>query len=115
LDTYNGRKREQKVVRGEIVLVPLPHLRLTADGKRDARLAAERTRSEGRGEGYEAQRSAEAAIPPLLADVRAGRYVDAVAKGSRLLGSGELTKRQTADIQRALVEAFVALDAPGLA
>jgi LysM repeat protein len=115
LDAYNGRKGQQKLVRGDIVLVPLPHLRLTAEGKRDARRAAERTRSEGGGEAYQAQRNAEAEIPPLLADIRAGRYVDAVAKGNRLLGSGELTMPQNAAIHRALLEAYVALEAPGLA
>lgn len=115
LDVYNFRKGDQKLLRGDVVLVPLLDLALTEEGKKAARAAAERTRSEGGGEAYEAQRRAEADIPPLLADVRAGRYVDAVAKGNRLLGSGELTKPQLASIHRALLEAYVALDAPGLA
>jgi len=115
LDAYNGRKGEQKLLRGDIVLVPLLDLSLTEEGKRAARLAADRIRTEGGGRSYEAQRRAEADIPPLLADVRAGRYVDAVAKGNRLLGSGDLTKIQLATIHRALVDAYVALEAPGLA
>jgi LysM repeat protein len=115
LDLYNGRETKQKLLRGEVVLVPLIELSLTEEGKKAARAAAERTRSEGGGQTYEAQRRAEADIPPLLADVRAGRYVDAVAKGNRLLGSGELTRPQLASIHRALLEAYVALDAPGLA
>lgn len=115
LDLYNGRKGDQRLQRGEVVLVPLLDLSLTAEGKKEARLSAERTRTEGGGQAYEAQRKAEADIPPLLADVRAGRYVDAVGKGNRLLGSGDLTKPQLATIHRALVEAYVALDAPGLA
>jgi len=115
LDVYNNRDDKQKLLRGDVVLVPLIDLSLTEEGKKAARAAAERTRTEGGGQAYEAQRRAEADIPPLLADVRAGRYVDAVAKGNRLLGSGELTKPQLASIHRALLEAYVALDAAGLA
>jgi LysM repeat protein len=115
LDNYNFKKGDTKLLRGEVVLVPLLDLSLTEEGKREARRAADRTRTEGGGQAYDAQRRAEADIPPLLSDVRAGRYVDAVAKGNRLLGSGELTKPQLAAIHRALVEAYVALDAHGLA
>lgn len=115
LDLYNNRDGKQKVYRGDIILVPLIDLSLTEEGKKAARAAAERTRTEGGGQAYEAQRHAETDIPPLLADVRAGRYVDAVAKGNRLLGSGELTRPQLASIHRALLEAYVALEAGGLA
>lgn len=115
LDGYNVRKGDQKLLRGDIVLVPLLDVALTEEGKKAARHAAERIQTEGSGQAYEAQRRAEADIPPLLADVRAGRYLDAVAKGNRLLGSGELTKPQLAMIHRALVDAYVALDAHGLA
>lgn len=115
LDIYNGRDAKQKLLRGDVVLVPLVDLSLTEEGKKAARAAAERTRTEGGGHAYEAQRRAEADIPPLLADVRAGRYVDAVAKGNRLLGSGDLTRPQLTSIHRALLEAYVALEAPGLA
>lgn len=115
LDGYNGRKGEQKLLRGDVILVPLLAVGLTEKGKKAARLAAERIRTEGSGRAYEAQRKAEADIPPMLADVRAGRYLDAVAKGNRLLGSGELTRPQLATIYRALVDAYAALDAHGLA
>lgn len=115
LDAYNARKPEQKLHRGDVVLVPLLDLSLTDEGKRAARAAADRTRTEGGGQAHEAQRRADADIPPLLSDVRAGRYVDAVGKGNRLLGAGELTKPQLAAIHRALLEAYVALDASGLA
>jgi hypothetical protein len=112
---YNFRKPEQRLNRGDVVLVPLPDLALTEEGKKAARLAAERVRTEGGGQAYEAQRRAESDIPPLYADVRAGRYVGAVAKGNKLLGSGELTKPQLGAIYRALLEAYVALDAHGQA
>lgn len=115
LDGYNGRKGDQKLLRGDVILVPLLDVALTEEGKKAARLAAERIRTEGAGQAYEAQRRAEADIPPMLADVRAGRYLDAVSKGNRLLGSGDLTKPQLANIHRALVDAYVALEAHGLA
>lgn len=115
LDIYNNRDPKQRLLRGDVVLVPLLDLSLSDEGKREARVAADRTRTEGGGQAYEAQRHAEADIPPLLADVRAGRYVDAVVKGNRVLGTGELTKPQLAAIHRAMLEAYVALEAPGLA
>lgn len=115
LDAYNFRKGDQKLLRGDVVLVPLLDLALTEEGKKEARAAAERTRTEGGGQAFEAQRRAESDIPPLLADVRAGRYVDAVSRGNKLLGSGELTKPQLATIHRALLEAYVALEAHGQA
>lgn len=115
LDGYNARKGDQKLLRGDVVLVPLMDIALTEAGKKAARHAADRIRTEGSGQAYEAQRKAEADIPPMLADVRAGRYLDAVAKGNRVLGSGDLTKPQLATIHRALVDAYVALDAHGLA
>lgn len=115
LDAYNHRKGEQKLMRGDIVLVPLLDLTLTREGKEEAARAADRARSEGGGQAFEAQRKGEAELPPLLADVRAGRYVDAVARGNRLLGGSELTKPQLATIHRALLEAYVALEIPGMA
>jgi hypothetical protein len=115
LDGYNARKGEQRLLRGDVVLVPLLDIVLTEEGKKAAQRAAERIRTEGSGRAYDAQRRAEADIPPLLADVRAGRYVDAVSKGNRVLGSGDLTKPQLAAIHRALLDAYVALDAHGLA
>ena len=115
LDGYNDRKGDQKLLRGDVILVPLAEIALTEEGKKAARTAADRIRTEGAGQAYEAQRKAESGIPPLLADVRAGRYLDAATKGNRLLGSGELTKPQLATIHRSLVDAYVALEAPGLA
>ncbi len=115
LNAYNGFHGDRKLLRGDVVLIPLLEIALTDDGKKAARAAADRIRTEGGGRAFEAQRMAEADVPPLLADVRAGRYVDAIAKGNRLLGFRDLTKPQLATVHRALLEAYVALDAPGLA
>ncbi len=120
LNAYNfrkndGSKKADEVTHGEVVLVPLFDLALTEEGKRAARKSGQRVSSEGGGEAHEAQKRGEVEIPPLLADVHGGRYVDAVARGNRLLGSGDLTRAQLAVIHRALLESYVALDAWGAA
>ena len=114
IDIYNGRSG-YKIKHGEIVLIPIPELELTEAGKAEARRALGASCGETRGGAREAQKNAEAEIPQVLADLRNGRYVDAVGRGNRLLGSGELTKPELATIHRALLEAYVALDAIGLA
>jgi hypothetical protein len=109
LNTYN-RREGVSVRRGEVVLVPLPGLRLTEAGKAEARAAAERDGASG-GMAFEQQRRADAELPQLLAEVRYGRYAEAVARGNRLLGAAVLTHPQLAIVHRALLEAYVALDA----
>jgi LysM repeat protein len=109
LNSYN--KRQGVLIRrGEVVLVAMPGLRLTEIGKAEARAAAERDGASG-GMALEQQRKADAELPQLLADVRYGRYAEAVARGNRLLGGGALTHPQLAVLHRALLEAYVALDA----
>ena len=75
----------------------------------------DRERIEGRGAPHELQKRADVELPALLADVRGGRWVDAVGRGNRALALGELTCQQQATVHRALLEAYVALDAVGLA
>ena len=96
--------------RGEIVLVPMPSLKLTPAGRAEARAAAEREGATG-GLALDQQRRADADLPQLLADVRYGRYAEALARGNRILGGGVLTRPQLALIHRALLEAYVAIDA----
>jgi LysM repeat protein len=109
LNTYN-RREGIPVKRGEVVLVPMPGLKLTAVGKAEARAVAEREGATG-GLALDQQRRADADLPQLLADVRYGRYAEAVARGNRILGGGALTRPQLAVIHRALLEAYVAIDA----
>jgi hypothetical protein len=109
LNSYN-RREGVLVKRGEVMLVPMPGLRLTEAGRAEARAAAERDGASG-GMVLELQRKADAELPQLLADVRYGRYSEAVARGNRLLGGGALTHPQLAVVDRALLEAYVALDA----
>ena len=114
LDRYN-HKKEQPIRRGEIVLVPLVDLPLTAEGKEEAASAGANVRAEGTGQMREAQRKVDVELPTLSADVRGGRYVEAIARGNRMLGHGELSRPQLAAVNRQLTEAYAAMDAVGLA
>lgn len=114
LDRYN-QVGGHVLRRGDVVLVPLTDLPLTEAGKLEAAQAQAAVRSEGAGAAREAQRKATAELPALLGEVRGGHYIDAVLRGTRLLNIGELSRPQKADIHRAMTEALVALDAPGLA
>jgi phage tail protein X len=114
LDGYNHRKSEP-VHRGDVVLVPLTELPLTPEGRAEAASAGALVRAEAEGKAREAQLRAEAELPQLAGEVRAGRWVDAVSRGNRMLGYGDLSRPEVAAIQRALTEAYVALDAEGLA
>src|SRR5580692_5720050 len=98
------------VHRGEVVLVPVPGLKLTDAGKGEARAAAERDGASG-GALHDQQRKVDAEVPQLLSDVRYGRYAEAIARGNRMLGTGALTHPQLAVVQRCLLEAYVAIDA----
>jgi len=109
LNRYNKREGVS-VKRGEVVLVPILRLKLTDVGRSEARAAAERDGASG-GMALEQQRKADAELPQLLADVRYGRYAEAIARGNRLLGGGALTHPQLAIVHRALLEAYVAIDA----
>ena len=112
--SYNDLKRA-RLRQGETLLVPLSDLSLSAEGKREAMNAEALVRTQAGGQALEAQRQAEAKIPMLVADVRRGRYVEAIRRGEGLLASAALSQPQLAVIYRQLVEAYVALDATGLA
>ncbi len=109
LNRYNHRDGVP-VRRSEIVLVPMTQLRLTEAGRSEARAAAERDGASG-GMALEQQRRADADLPQLLANVRYGRYAEAIALGNRSLGGAALTHPQLATVHRALLEAYVAIDA----
>ncbi len=110
LNAFNGR-RELPLQRGEIILVWLPDLALSSAGMAEALQSTARMKSETDTARLEIQRRADAELPGLTADVRAGRYVEAVARGNRILASGPLTRPELAIVHRALLEAYVALAA----
>jgi LysM repeat protein len=114
LDRYNKLKG-RKLRQGDAILIALTDLPLTEAGKRSARLAAGLTCTEASGMTREVQKRVETELPALIADVRAGRYVDAISRGNRFVAMGSLTRTQLAVVNRQLLEAYAALDATGLA
>jgi len=114
LTRYNSLKKGN-LERGTVLLVPLTDIALSEEGKRLATdykaMEADATSIEQRRE----QKRVAGEIPALIADVRAGRYVDAVARANRFIATKALTQPQQAVIYRQLLEAYVALDAQGLA
>jgi LysM repeat protein len=111
LNAFNGRA-EVTMHRGEIILVPLTELVLTEAGLAEARASLVLACSEVDVGGLLTQRRADSELPAVVADVREGRYVETVARANRVLGSGQLTRPQLALLYRALLEAYIALDAP---
>lgn len=99
---------------GQLLLIPLTDLRLTADGQRAARRALEGWGGLG-GEQRAEQAAAGAELPALFTDVRSGRYAEAVARGVALLVGSSLTTPQRASVHRQLLEAYAALGATGRA
>jgi hypothetical protein len=99
---------------GQLVLIPLTDLRLTVIGQQAARRALDGWGGVG-GERRAEQAAATGEIHALLADVRGGRYTEAVARGVALLSGSALTTPQRALIQRQLLEAYAALGAKGRA
>ena len=114
LDRYNGFNGH-KIEPHDVVLVPLTELPLSELGRKAAQASAGNTCSEALGNVRDAQRKIAQEIPALIADVKGGRYVDAAARGGRFLASGALTEPEQALVNRQLLEAYVALDATGLA
>jgi hypothetical protein len=113
LSSYNGI--ENVVLEaGQLVLIPLAELRLTPAGQLAARQAAE-SWGDVAGERRAEQLAAANELPELLANVRGGRYAEAVAVGVALLAGSSLSVPQQAAIQRQLLEAYVALGATGRA
>jgi hypothetical protein len=114
LDRYNGFEGK-KLAPGDVVLVPLTDLPLTQAGREALLSSVGATCSEAGGLGKKTQRKIAQELPALVADVRAGRYVDAVTRGTRFVATGMLTEPQLSLVHQKLVEAYVALDAVGLA
>jgi nucleoid-associated protein YgaU len=113
LDRYNGFK-DKGIEPGDVVLVPLSDIPLTEAGKKAAHAAATFAATEAAGDTRQVQRKVAQEIPALIADVRSGRYVDAVSRANRFVGSGSLSEPQLAVIYRELTTAYAALDAQGL-
>jgi nucleoid-associated protein YgaU len=105
----NARTR---VVRGQIVLVPLPDLVLGAQGKK---LAEAQSQIAMGGEVRKKQAEIDEQLPVLREHVRAGRYADAVAMANRLIGGDDLSGSQIETVHRELGTALCALGQEELA
>ena len=114
IHSFNGLAKAE-LVRGQVVLVPLVDLTLTEAGREEASRAAGLDRSQAGGSALGTQKKVDAELPELLAEVRTGRWVEAVSRGSRMIGTPDLSRAQLATIHRALTTAYVAVDAKGLA
>lgn len=114
IDRYNELKGDP-VHAGDVVLIPLHDLDLTDEGRDAARFGLASTKSEGAGDDRDAQDRATRELPLLEAEVHRGAYLDAIVRGNQLIGDGDLTIETLARIHRALLEAYVAIDADALA
>jgi phage tail protein X len=112
--SYNSIKRA-RLRPGEVVLVPLTRLELTAAGKIAARLAAVRIAGEAGGQRKQRQKKADAQLPVLLQQVRHGHYLPALAIAAKLLAKEGLSDAQLASVHESLTVAYVALGAKKLA
>ena len=92
LDQYNARK-PGLLRRGEVMLVPLPSLALTEQGKLEARHAVEGAVTEGTGSAHEAQKHAEAEIPLLLGHFSDGTHGDYASIAHKDIDTAELLRR----------------------
>jgi LysM repeat protein len=114
LTRYNDLKKGN-LERGAVVLIPVTDIELSEEGQRIATefkaMETDTTSNEQRRE----QKRVAGEIPALIADVHGGRYVDAVARANRFVATRSLTVPQQAIVYRQLLEAYVALDAQGLA
>ncbi|HMA96967.1 MAG TPA: LysM domain-containing protein [Polyangiaceae bacterium] len=113
LTHYNNLKKGQ-LERGTVVLVPITDLELT-EAVRATLTDPERIALDVSANERRSQRKIATEIPALIADIRNGRYIDAVARGNRFVASGLLSVPQQSLVMRQLLEAYVALDSSGAA
>jgi LysM repeat protein len=106
-------EESKRVVRGQIVLVPLADLVLTKEGK--ALADKQKSESVEGGDVRQKQAAIDAELPALREHVRDGRYEDALAMANRLIGAGDLTSSHVVSIHREMATALVALDREDLA
>lgn len=109
---FNSMRR-RRLSRGQIVLVPLPDLLLSDEGR--ALIEDDTGESVEGGQLRDMQTLINEQLPVLREHVRRGRFTEAVGLGNRLLGAGELTGNQVVTIQRELAVSYVALDRSDLA
>ncbi|MCA9578538.1 MAG: LysM domain-containing protein [Polyangiales bacterium] len=112
LRRFNGI-RGSRLTRGQVVLVPLPDLLLSEEGRR----LVEESTGTAPSDGAQRERQAdiEQQLPVLREHIRRGRFTEAVVLGAGLLGAASVTSAQALSIHRELGTAYVALDRTDLA
>ncbi len=119
LRRFNNMRPSARLTRGQVILVPLRDLVLSTEGQRIVDTAMPSVSATGGGGGSgevrELQEHIASELPALQEEVHRGQFTEALAHGSRLLGSGELTGNQVVTIQRALAVCYVAVDREDLA
>lgn len=114
LSQYNGLK-DGKLLKGDILMIPLTDLPLTTEAQKLAKDAARRLIAEADGDATGRSQAAQKGLEELGTMVRSGRYVSAVAIYGERLAVAELSEPDKARALLLLTEAYVALDALGLA
>src|SRR5690606_33496579 len=97
LDQYN-KFEGRPVEPGTAGLVPLTDSRLPEGGGGAGARDAEGVAQPAAGDTRRMQRRIAQAMPPWISEVRAGRYVDAAARGGRLIARGALAEPQLAAV-----------------
>jgi hypothetical protein len=109
---FNAMK-PSRTGRGDILLLPLTDLVLSAKGKKLAAEAGMLPKEHG--EVRDKQLHIHDELPELHEHVVRGRYVEAVAMANMLIGEGDLTGNQIVTIERELGTALIALERDDLA
>ncbi|MCH2108227.1 MAG: LysM peptidoglycan-binding domain-containing protein [Polyangiaceae bacterium] len=111
---YNQLK-DGKFEKGQVLLLPLAGLELSDEGKKAAMKAASHIAAEATAAAFTAQRQSKEELRRIQESLRSGHYVLALTSGVRLLSGGSPSRPVAAEIHRALLETYVALDILGLA
>ncbi len=114
VDRFNSLKG-RALKSGDVLLLPVTDLALTDEGADAAREGLALHAGEAAGDARDAQVRADAELPFLTREVREGRWIAAISRGSQLVGAGPLSDPQAGRVHRLLLEAYVALDEHDLA
>lgn len=108
-----NRISRNKLKRSQVILIPLPKLLLSEQGRKIVEMHTGMRIADG--SIYALQAQSDQRVAQLREQVRRGHYLEAVAQGYELLGLGALTANQSVVVHSELATAFVALERDDLA
>jgi hypothetical protein len=114
LNGYNGREGVD-VKSGDVILIPLLELALSDRGREAARISSRAALGDRGDVAFDKQRDVDHALPLVFADLRAGRYLEVIRRAGPFAEGATMSRVQAAQLYRALLEAYVAVDATGAA